>query len=445
MKELKINEQISSFVNFSDYEGKTIEITGMIQNLRVLAWGGFIILRTPNYIIQSVADKNKVNYQIENLQVESTVKISGILQKATIKDKSIYPRDYEIQITGIELISNPSINPLPVDTTKKELNVELHTKFDLRPLTLRHAKQRAIFKIASVIYNEFGNYLTSIGFTRICSPKIVFSGAEGGANIFNIDYFQRKAFLAQSPQFYKQMMVGVFERVFEEAPVFRAEKHDTSRHLNEYISLDLEMMLENGFEDLMVVEANFLSHIFKELKKQCAVEIEMLDIEIPLLDRIVTLKFSEVHEIILQNYKKDFRKEKDLDPEEERFICEYARKEWNTDFVFVTHYPTEKRPFYAMHDPASPDETLSFDLLFKGIEITTGGQRLHMYEDYIEKMAKLGMKTDSFESYLQTFKFGMPPHGGLGLGLERLTAQICKLANVKEASLFPRDVNRLEP
>jgi nondiscriminating aspartyl-tRNA synthetase len=445
MKELKINENISSYINFSEYEGKPIEITGMIQNLRILAWGGFIILRTPNYIIQTVADKSKVSYPLDTLQVESTVKIKGILQKASIKDKSIYPRDFEIQIEGIELISSPFINPLPVDTTKKELNVELHTKFDLRPLTLRHAKQRAIFKIASVIFNEFGNYLTSIGFTRICSPKIVFSGAEGGANIFNIDYFTRKAFLAQSPQFYKQMMVGVFGRVFEEAPVFRAEKHDTSRHLNEYISLDLEMMLQNGFEDLIIVETNFLRHIFIELKKQCQVEIEMLEIEVPALDKIVTLKFSEVHEIVYNNYKKDFRNEKDLEPEEERLICEYAKKEWNTDFVFVTHYPTAKRPFYAMHDPASPEETLSFDLLFKGVEITTGGQRLFKYEDYTEKMAKLGMKTDSFESYLQTFKFGMPPHGGLGLGLERLTAQLCKLANVKEASLFPRDINRLEP
>jgi nondiscriminating aspartyl-tRNA synthetase len=445
MKEIKIIENFTSYINFNEYEGKSIEITGMIQNLRILAWGGFIILRTPNYIIQTVADKSKVDYPLENLQVESTVKITGLLQKASIKDKSIYPRDFEIQISKIELVSSPSVNPLPVDTTKKELNVELHTKFDLRPLTLRHAKQRAIFKISSVIYNEFGNYLTSAGFTRICSPKIVFSGAEGGANIFQIEYFDRKAFLTQSPQFYKQMMVGVFGRVFEEGPVFRAEKHDTSRHLNEYISLDLEMMLADGYEDLIIVETNLLRHIFAELKKQCAIEIEMLDIEIPVLDRIVTLKFSEVHDIILENYKKDYRKEKDLEPEEERLICEYAKGKWNTDFVFVTHYPTEKRPFYAMQDPEHPEQTLSFDLLFKGIEITTGGQRLFKYEDYVAKMTKLGMNVASFESYLQTFKYGMPPHGGLGLGLERLTSQICKLANVKEASLFPRDINRLEP
>ncbi|HPO48826.1 MAG TPA: aspartate--tRNA(Asn) ligase [Spirochaetota bacterium] len=445
MKELKINENISSFIKFENYEGKTIEITGMIQNLRVLAWGGFIILRTPHYILQCVADKSKIDYPLENLVVEATVKISGVLQKATIKDKAIYPREYEIQIEKIDLISSPSVNPLPVDTTKKELNAGLDVKLDMRPLTLRHPKQRAIFRIASVIFNEFGNYLTSQGFTRICSPKIVFSGAEGGANIFQIGYFDKKAYLAQSPQFYKQMMVGVFGRVFEEAPVFRAEEHDTSRHLNEYISLDFEMALENGFEDLIITETNVLRHIFSELKKQCQNEIDLLEITIPSLEKIICIKFDEVHDIIYNIYKKDYRNEKDLCPEEERLICEYAKKEYDTEFVFVTHYPTSKRPFYAMSDSENPEQTLSFDLLFRGIEITTGGQRLNKYEDYISKMTKLGMKTELFNSYLQAFKYGMPLHGGLGLGLERLTAQICSLSNVKEASLFPRDINRLEP
>ena len=423
MKELQIDENISSFINFDSYDGKEIEITGMVQNIRVLAWGGFVILRTPHYIVQCVLDSAKLSYPLNELCVESTVKITGLLQKATIKDKSISPRNYEIQITGIEVISTPSINPLPVDTTKKELNAGLDVKLDLRPLTLRHPKQRAIFRVASVIYNEFGNYLTKQGFTRICSPKIVFSGAEGGANIFKIDYFDRKAYLAQSPQFYKQIMVGIFGRVFEEAPVFRAEEHDTSRHLNEYISLDLEMMLLNGFEDLIITETNVLRHIFSELQKQCQNEIELLDITIPTFDKIICIKFSEVHDIILKTYNKDFRAEKDLSPEEERLICEYVKKEHGSDFVFVTHYPTSKRPFYAMSDSANPEETLSFDLLFRGIEITTGGQRLHKYEEYITKMTKLGMKTDLFNSYLQTFQFGMPPHGGLGLGLERLVAQ----------------------
>ena len=318
-------------------------------------------------------------------------------------------------------------------------------KFDLRPLTLRHPREKAIFKIAATICNEFENYLSSIGFIRINSPKIVSSGAEGGANIFKLDYFDRDAYLAQSPQFYKQMMVGVFGRVFEIGPVFRAEKHDTSRHLNEYISLDFEMGFINSFEDLIQIETNLLRAILNKVKKECINEIELLEIKLPDFKSIVTIKLDEAHEIVFKKYNKDFRGENDLTPEEEKLISEYAKNEWDTEFLFVTHYPSEKRPFYTMDDPKEPAKTLSFDLLFRGLEITTGGQRLHLYEDYIKKMKKLNMNIDMFKSYLQTFKFGMPPHGGLGIGLERLTAQLCGLSNVKEASLFPRDINRLEP
>lgn len=445
MKELSLAPSISSHIDFASYEGKEISLTGQIQNLRALAWGGFIILRLPNYLVQCVVDKTKVGLPLESLCPEATVRLTGTLAKAQIKDKAIWPRDYELQVSAIEELSRPSVSPLPVDTTKKELNCELHTKFDLRPLTLRHPRERAIFRVASTIYNEFGESLARAGFTRICSPKIVFSGAEGGANIFKIGYFDRTAFLAQSPQFYKQMMVGAFGRVYEEAPVFRAEEHDTSRHLNEYISLDLEMRLENGFEDIMQVETAVLRDVFARLERDCAPELELLGVSAPTLDKIVTIKFSEAHEIVLKETGKDFRGEKDLDPEEERTVGEYAKKHWDTDFVFVTHYPSAKRPFYALDDPENPGETLSFDLLFRGIEITTGGARMYRYEDYVKKMESREMKVELFESYLQAFKYGMPPHGGLGLGLERLTAQICGLANVKEASLFPRDMKRLEP
>ncbi len=445
MKEIKINENIGSKIDFVCFENKEIELCGMIQNMRVLAWGAFLILRMPGYAVQTVIDKSKINIPLESILVESAVKIKGIVKKSTIKDKAIFPRDFEIQVNNIEILSIPYESNLPVDTTKKELNVNLDTKFDFRPLTLRHPRERAIFKIAATILNEFGNYLTSVGFTRISTPKIVYSGAEGGANIFKLEYFEREAYLAQSPQFYKQIMVGIFGRVFEIGPVFRAEKHDTSRHLNEYISLDYEMGFINSFYDIINVEVNLLRSILNKIQVDCSNEIELLEIGIPKFDKIITLKIDEVHEIIFKNYNKDYRNEIDLAPEEEKLISEYAKKEWDTEFVFVTHYPSEKRPFYTMDDPEDSTKTLSFDLLFRGLEITTGGQRLHKYEDYIKKMKKLKMNTDLFESYLQTFKFGMPPHGGLGLGLERLTAQLCGLANVKEASLFPRDINRLEP
>lgn len=445
MLEIKLEQNFSDIIDFDKEEGKDITVTGMIQNLRILAWGGFLILRTPIYTLQTVIDRNNINVDIDSLKVESCIKLTGTVKRSSIKDKSISPKDFEIHIKEVTVLSTPSIDPLPIDTTKKELNIGLSTKFDLRPLALRHPKERAIFKIAAQICNEFGNYLTSINFTRISSPKIVKSGAEGGANIFELDYFKTKAYLAQSPQFYKQMMVGVFGKVFEIGPVFRAEKHDTSRHLNEYISLDFEMGFIDSFYDLIKVEANVLNSIFKKIAENCKNEVELLEIKLPELKKIVCIKFDDVHDIIYKEYKKDFRSEKDLDPEEERLICEYAKDKWDTEFIFVTHYPTEKRPFYAKEDPENISRTLSFDLLFRGIEITTGGQRLHKYEEYVEKMTRLGMNIELFESYLQAFKYGMPPHGGLGLGLERLTSCICGLSNIKEASLFPRDINRLEP
>jgi nondiscriminating aspartyl-tRNA synthetase len=445
MTEIKIQSNLNSIIDFSQNENKEIIVSGMIQNLRVLGWGAFLILRTPCYTIQTVIDAKNINIDLASLQVESAVKVRGIVKQANIKDKSLNPRNYEMHVNHIEILSSPSINPLPVDTTKKEMNVGLDTKFNMRPLTLRHPNDRAIFRIASVICNEFENFLKSINFTRINTPKIVFSGAEGGANIFKIDYFNRKAFLAQSPQFYKQMMVGVFGRVFEIGPVFRAEEHDTSRHLNEYISMDIEMGFINGFEDLIQIEVNLLQSIFKKIEEECQNEIQLLNINLPKIEKILLFKLDEIHEIIFKEYSKDHRGEKDLHPEEERLICEYSLKNYNTEFVFATHFPTEKRPFYTMEDPSDTSKTLSFDLLFRGLEITTGGQRLHKYEDYVAKMKKLGMNVECFESYLQTFKYGMPPHGGFGLGLERLTSLLCNLSNVKEASLFPRDINRLEP
>lgn len=445
MNETAISDSISSFVNWEMLLEKDAQFTGMVQNCRVSSWGGFLILRMPNYIVQCVMDRNSLNVKPEDIPVESCVKVTGTVKASSIKDKAIHPNNCEIHVKNIEILSKPSLEQLPVDTTKKELNVNLHTNFDKRPLTLRHPKEQAIFRISSVIFNEFGNFLTDNGFTRICSPKIVKTGAEGGANIFKLDYFGREAYLGQSPQFYKQMMVGVFGRVFEEAPVFRAEKHDTSRHLNEYISLDIEMMLENGFMDLVQIETKLLKHIFEKLKEKCSYEIQLLGIEIPTVDKIVTVEFDEVHEIVFKETGKDYRGEKDLAPEEEMLIGEYAKKNWNTELVFVTHYPTIKRPFYTMDDSTKEGRTLSYDLLFRGMEITTGGQRLNVYEDYLKKMKEFGLTTELFDGYLQVFQYGMPPHGGFGLGLERLTSLLCGLSNVKEASLFPRDINRLEP
>ena len=291
----------------------------------------------------------------------------------------------------------------------------------------------------------FRDYLYGQGFTEIHTPKIGARGAEGGANLFKFSYFHKPAVLAQSPQFYKQMMVGVFDRVFETGPVFRAEKHNTKRHLNEYTSLDFEMGYIDSFEEIMAMETGFLQYAMNLLKTEYAKEVQILKIDIPDVSKIPAVRFDVAKELVSEKYNRKIRNPFDLEPEEEALIGQYFKEEYGSDFVFVTHYPSKKRPFYAMDDPQDARFTLSFDLLFKGLEITTGGQRIHDYNKLVQKIEDRGMTQEGMEQYLDTFKHGMPPHGGLGIGLERLTMQLLGEENVRETCLFPRDMNRLEP
>ena len=241
------------------------------------------------------------------------------------------------------------------------------------------------------------------------------------------------------------MMVGVFERVFETAPVFRAEKHNTKRHLNEYTSLDFEMGYISGFEDIMKMETGFLQYTMKLLSEEYAEELRILGVTLPKTEQIPMVRFDRAKELVAEKYNRKIRNPYDLEPEEESLIGQYFKEEYDADFVFVTHYPSKKRPFYAMDDPADPTFTLSFDLLFHGLEITTGGQRIHDYQQLLDKIEARGMTTEGMEQYLDTFKYGMPPHGGLGIGMERLTMKLLGEENVREATLFPRDLSRLEP
>ncbi|MBP1757635.1 MAG: Aspartyl-tRNA synthetase, partial [Firmicutes bacterium] len=289
------------------------------------------------------------------------------------------------------------------------------------------------------------DFLIGEGFTEVRTPKIVSAGAEGGSNIFKLDYFGRKAFLAQSPQFYKQMMVGVFERVFEVAPVFRAEKHSTARHLNEYTSMDFEMGFIDGFEDIMAMETGMLQYTFDLLKKEYANELAQLAVELPDVSKIPQVRFDVAKQMVSEKYNRRIKDPYDLEPEEERLIGELFKEITGSDFIFVTHYPSKKRPFYAKEDPADSHFTLSFDLLFRGLEVTTGGQRINEYDAQVAKMVARGMNPDDFESYLMIHKYGMPPHGGLGLGLERLLMMLVGETNVRNTVLFPRDLSRLDP
>ncbi len=438
----EINENTVAYADFEKYEDQIVTIKGTIHNIRMMSDFAFVILRTARETIQCVYAESFSDYRMsEDVKEECAAKITGKVVAGETKDGS---KRYEVQIHNIELLSHPAEIP-PVVITKKQVNCDLSTKLDYRPVTLRNPKERAIFKLQEGIQRGFREYLMAQGFTEIHSPKINFAGAEGGTNVFKLDYFGKQVYLAQSPQLYKQAMVAVYERVFEIAPVFRAEHHDTSRHLNEYISMDFEMGFIDSFEDIMNMEAGVLKYIMNLLRTEYKNEVELLHIEIPEIKEIPVLKFMEAKEIIMKKFKYQPTDMKDFDPEEEQILGKYAKKQFNSDFIFITHYPSKKRPFYTMDDPEDPEYTLSFDLLFRGLEITSGGQRVHDYAQQVAKMEKLGMNSEEFATYLMLHKYGAPPHGGLGLGLERLTMHLLGAKNVREATMFPRDINRVSP
>ena len=422
-----------------DYVGKTVKMNGAVHNIRDMGEFAFVILRKAEGLVQCVYEEGKTEFDLKNLKEESAVEVTGVVE---LEERA--PQDFELRLTGIRVLSEPA-ETMPIAINKWKMNTSLETRLSLRPVSLRNVRERAKFKIQEGIVRGFREFLSSQGFTEVHTPKIVSRGAEGGANVFKLNYFNKKAELGQSPQFYKQMMVGVFDRVFEVAPVFRAEKHNTTRHLNEYIGLDFEMGYIDSFEDVMAMETGFLKYTMELSKSEYKKELDMLGIDLPSISQIPHVRFAEAKQLVSEKYNRKIRNPFDLEPEEEVLIGRYFKEEYDSDFVFVTHYPSKKRPFYAMDDPEDTSVTLSFDLLYKGLEITTGGQRIHDYQMILEKMEKRGMDPEDIKDYLMIFKYGMPPHGGLGIGLERLTMRLLDEQNVRETSLFPRDVTRLEP
>lgn len=421
------------------YDGKEVRMNGAVHTIRDMGDVAFVVLRKRGGLVQTVWEKGVTAFDLKTLKEASTVEVMGTVAK---EDRA--PNGFEVRLKEITVLSEP-VEPMPIPISKWKLNTSLETKLELRAISLRNVRERAKFKIQEGIVRAFRDYLFGQGFTEIHSPKIGARGAEGGANLFRLDYFHKPAVLAQSPQFYKQIMVGVYDRVFEAAPVFRAEKHNTKRHLNEYTSLDFEMGYIDSFYDIMEMETGFLQYAMALLEKEYARELKILNVTLPKVDKIPQVRFDEAKRLVSEKYDRRIKNPYDLEPEEEELIGRYFKEEADADFVFVTHYPSKKRPFYAMDDPADDTFTLSFDLLFHGMEITTGGQRIHDYTMLEEKLAKRGMTDEGMESYMLAFKHGMPPHGGLGIGLERLTMKLIGEENVRETTLFPRDLSRLEP
>lgn len=422
-----------------NHVGQTVLLHGVVYKIREMSGFAFVLLRTKRALLQCIHSRDFSTFPLGELKENMSVIIRG----EVVRDERSRTGT-EVRIISVEVLSRPS-EEMPVVINNKEVNTSIETLLDYRPITLRNAKERTVFKIQEGICAGFRSFLGKNGFTEIHTPKIVFSGAEGGANIFRLDYFGSEAYLAQSPQFYKQIMVGVFERVYEIAPVFRAEKHDTARHLNEYTSVDLEMGFIKDFTDLMRIEAKMLAYTFDYLEENYADELIMMKAEIPSAGEIPAVSFIEAKQMISDVYRREITDYEDFEPEEEKLLSGIIKKETGSDFVFVTGFKSSKRPFYTLDSKDDPEYTDSFDLIFRGMEVTTGGQRIHDYSAQIAKMRKLGMDIDKFSSYLMAHKYGLPPHGGLGLGLERFTARLLGFSNVRYATMFPRDINRLEP
>lgn len=420
----------------NEYINKSVSIKGWIHRVRKLKSITFLILRDRTGLVQCVLENNLID--ANSLKLESVVSINGEVRESK---NNLNP--FEISVESINII-NSCKEELPIEINQNNLEVNLDTMLNNRVLSLRHEKINSIFKIQNLIVEGFKEFLRKEDFTEIFTPKLVAQGAEGGSDVFEVKYFENKAYLAQSPQFYKQMMVGAgFERVFEVGHVYRAEQHDTNRHLNEYISMDLEMGFIENEEELMDLEESLLKYILNKVAKEGEKYLKLINANIPnIKGKIPRMKLSEAINILEKNYNKKGL-DGDLDPEGEKLICKYAKENLGCEFIFLTHYPRKKRPMYTM--PCGEHETHSFDLLFRGIEITTGGQRTHDYDMLIKNIEYKNLNPNNYESYTETFKYGMPAHGGLAIGLERITAKLLDLENVREATLITRDRHRLLP
>ncbi|MGG7144848.1 aspartate--tRNA(Asn) ligase [Clostridium nigeriense] len=421
--------------NINEYINKKIKLEGWIYRIRKLKEITFLVIRDRSGLVQCVIDNKNIN--LNNIKLESVVSVIG-----EVKESKNSLNSFEILAENIEVISEAF--ELPIEINKKEYNVNLETTLNNRLLSLRHEKINSIFKIQNIIVQSFREFLIKKDFTEIFTPKIVAEGAEGGTELFKVEYFEKQAYLAQSPQFYKQMMVGAgFERVFEVAHVYRAEEHNTSRHLNEYVSMDLEFGFINDEYDIINLEEDLIKYILNSIEEKGIKYLEVLNATLPKINgNIPRIELNEAIRIIEERYNKKGL-EGDLDPEGEKLICKYAKEELGCDFIFITNYPREKRPMYAM--PLGEEGTRSFDLLFRGVEITTGGERINDYNMLINNIKAKGLESKNYESYTEVFKYGMPKHGGLAIGLERITAQLLGLNNVREASLIPRDRTRITP
>lgn len=417
--------------------GERVIVAGWLHQLRRMGGVNFLILRDRKGLLQIVLNEVR---SIQHILPESVLQVSGLI---VAEARAL--GGCELHEASIEVVS-PVTEALPYTLHHPEVDVHLDTYLEHPIVGLRHPRQRAKMRLSAGLMAGFRSTLNGLDFTEIQSPKLVGTATEGGANVFAVDYFGRRAYLAQSPQFYKQMMTTVFERVYEVGPVFRAEPHDTARHVNEYVSLDAELAFIQDHHDVMAVVEQVIGGMIGYISSHYASELELLQASLPVIHTpFPEIAFPEAQQLIFERWGEDCRGAPDLAPQHERWLGQWASETCHNDFLFVTGYPLEKRPFYTHPQPADPRYSNSFDLLFRGTELITGGQRLHHYQDYVTAAQARGIQLQALEGYLEAFRYGAAPHGGFAIGLERFIMQLLGLSNIRAAILFPRDLHRLTP
>lgn len=419
--------------------GEKIKIYGFVHVIRAHGKIAFADITDRSGMLQVVGGED-----LANLRPQYAVEIEGEIKARPEKMVNDKIKTGTVEMSAEKVTVLAKSDEMPFDMGAETLNLELPTLLDYRTLTLRHPKIKEIFKVQAAVLEGFRESAKELGCTEVTVPTISASSTEGGAEVFTVDYYDHKAFMTQSPQLYKQMMVPSLERVFTIAKAYRSEPSVTTRHLSEATQMDCELGFVD-FEELMDALEFVGSKTLKYVEEKC--EKALKDYEVPKLKipvKIPRLTMREAQEIVKKRTGVDHTKEKDLDPEDEKEICKWALEEKESDLVTITHYPTKKRAFYTKADPKDPEFSLSFDLLFRGLEILSGSQRVNDYNDLVAAIKDRGMDPKNFEMYLQAFKYGMPPEGGFSFGLERITMKLLGLGNVREASLFPRDMERVD-
>lgn len=423
--------------------GQKVTVAGWLHNLRDHKNFGFAMLRDKTGIEQMVLTAEHLE-MLKGLQLESVLKIIGTVVERKAKDPSV--KAIEIQVETLEILS-PVVAPPPVEISKVDMDVNLDTLIDNRVITLRHPKQRAIFRVQAALVRGYRAYMERQGFTEIFFPILAGAASEGGSEFFKVDYYGREATLSQSAQLYKQITMGVYEGVYGLSYSFRAEKFGTSRHLTEFNQFEFELGFVDNMEDIMSQAEAVIREMLATVEKECADEVKLLAVTLPPLgEKFPRITLKEALEVYKTEGGVDETSEPDLSPAGERWLSTvWGPKHHNCGFIFVTDYPATKRPFYVKLDPNDASNTQSFDLVGFGSEIISGGLRINKYDDQVERLKAKGLNPADFEDYLMMHKFGIPPEGGFGMGLQRLTQNVLGLANIKEATIFPRDVQRLRP